>query len=86
MTDFARKSETSTRAVRYYAAMAERFLVESTNPDGELEPELVAVQGEPRSVQEILELCRSYRVHARISDPTGADQGRMDPNGGFSPT
>jgi hypothetical protein len=66
--------------------MAERFLVEFSCPDGDLAAELVAFQSEPRTVQEILAMCRSHGVHARLSDATGAIRGRIDPSGGFSPT
>jgi hypothetical protein len=66
--------------------MAELFRVVFSNPDGELAPELTACQGLPRSVVEVLQLCRSYRVHARLSDDTGTDRGKIDPDGGFSPT
>jgi hypothetical protein len=65
--------------------MADRFLVKFWNPAGELAPELVAGEQEPRTVAEVRELCRAHRVHAKLSDASGAERGKIDPDGGFSP-
>jgi hypothetical protein len=65
--------------------IGELLLVEFSNPDGELEPELIAIQSEPRSIEQILDLCRSYRVHARLRTPTGVTRFHIDPEGRFLP-
>jgi hypothetical protein len=65
--------------------MADRFSVVFWKPDGELAPELVAGQREPRTVAEVLALCRAHRVHAKLSDASAAERGKIDPDGGFSP-
>jgi hypothetical protein len=54
-------------------------------PDGELALELAAGQQEPRTVAKVLVLCRAHRVHARLSDASGAERGKIDPDRGFSP-
>lgn len=63
--------------------MPMRFHVEFSKVDGEPEEELVASQREPQTIWEALERCRRYRAHARLIDATGANQGRIDPEGGF---
>ena len=66
--------------------MIELYRVEFVSLEDELSPELASLQGTPRTVLEVLTICRDYRVHAVLSDTAGTMRGKIDPDGGYSPT
>jgi hypothetical protein len=66
--------------------MIQLYRVEFVSLEEELAPELASLQGTPRTVLEVLTICRDYRVHAVLSDAAGTMRGKIDPDGGYSPT